>query len=199
MLKGIKPEIRIVGWDDAPFKFTDKNTLLIGVVCRGGKSIDGVVTTKINVDGMDVTDKIIETIKNTKHRDQLRLMMFNGITFGGFNIIDMQKIHKETKLPLISIVRNNPDMGSIKKSLKRFKDFKKRWAVIERAGKVYPCEIKNTVARNNKKFKIYYQKAGIDKKTAENVIRMASTHSLIPEPIRVAHLIGSGLKGMKYD
>ena len=48
----IKQEIRVIGIDDSPFnKFREKEALAIGVVMRGGKCIDGILSTKVEVDG----------------------------------------------------------------------------------------------------------------------------------------------------
>ncbi|MBM3309562.1 MAG: DUF99 family protein, partial [Candidatus Altiarchaeales archaeon] len=47
----IKPEVRILGLDDGPFKQNDKKVLVVGVVFRGGSFLDGVVSTKVRVDG----------------------------------------------------------------------------------------------------------------------------------------------------
>jgi endonuclease V-like protein UPF0215 family len=192
MLKEVKPEIRIVGFDDAPFTFNDKETLIIGAVCRAGLQLDGVITTKIDVDGLDVTEKIIKLLKNSKHFEQLRVIMLDGITFGGFNIVDIEKLFKKTKLPVIVVIREMPDLDLIKKSLKRFKDFKKRWTIMKKAGEINEIIIKNKVLKTPKK--LYYQFIGVDKKIAEKIIKMTALHSATPEPVRIAHLIGEGLK-----
>ena len=125
MLRTIKPEIRIIGWDDSPFNFDDKETFLVGVVCRGGTQVDGLMSVKIRVDGLDVTEKIIQSIKNSTHIYQLRLIMLDGITFGGFNIADINEIRKETGLPVLVVIRDMPKMEAIRKSLERLDDNKK--------------------------------------------------------------------------
>ena len=193
MLKTIKPEIRIIGWDDAPFTFKDEYTLLVGVVCRGGVQIDGVITTKIRVDGSDATDKISKAINNSSHKEQLRVIMLDGITFGGFNVVDVKKLHEKTGLPVIVVIGEKPDMESIRKSLSKFKDSEKRWKLMEQAGDVRKFEVKNKVLMGRKS--IYYQNAGIDDYTSEKIINITSLNSVIPEPVRTAHLICSGLKG----
>ncbi len=40
---------------------------------------------------------------------------------------------------------------------------------------------------------IYYQFKGLKQKEAEEIIRLSCTRSLIPEPLRVAHLMASAL------
>jgi endonuclease V-like protein UPF0215 family len=192
MLKAIKPEIRIIGWDDAPFVFSDKDTLVAGVVCRGGTQIDGVVTSRIKVDGNDVTDKIADAINKSKHKEQLRIIMLDGITFGGFNIVDIHKLNRKTGLPVIVVIREKPGMKAIKKCLSKFPDSKERWRLIEKAGKVRRLEVKNKVIKGRKT--IYYQNAGIDACTCERIIKLTSVNSVVPEPVRMAHIICSGLK-----
>ncbi|MEE9323218.1 MAG: DUF99 family protein [Candidatus Aenigmarchaeota archaeon] len=192
MFRTIKPEIRIIGWDDAPFTFKDKYTLLTGVICRGGIQIDGVITTKIRVDGTDATEKIAKAINMSKHKEQLRIIMLDGVTFGGFNIVDINSLHEKTKLPVIVVISEKPNMRAIRKSLSKFRDPEKRWKLIEKAGEVRKFEVKNKVLRGRKT--IYYQNAGIDEHTSERIINLTSVNSLIPEPVRVAHLICNGMK-----
>jgi len=40
---------------------------------------------------------------------------------------------------------------------------------------------------------IYYQFKGLSKEEVEKIIKLSCTRSLIPEPLRVAHLIASAL------
>ena len=55
-----KKEIRVIGIDDAPFnKFGKGNVLVVGVVFRGGMWLDGVLSTKVKVDGTNSTKKLI--------------------------------------------------------------------------------------------------------------------------------------------
>jgi endonuclease V-like protein UPF0215 family len=197
MFRAIKPEIRIIGWDDAPFTFKDKDTLVVGVICRGGVQIDGVITSRITVDGNDATDKIAEAINKSRHKDQLRVMMLDGITFGGFNIVDIKELNKKTSLPVIAIISENPDIQAIKKSLLKFPDFKKRWRLIEAAGSINKLEVKNRVLKGRRM--LYYQYAGIEKRDCENIINLTAVNSVIPEPLRTAHIICSGIKNIRLQ
>jgi endonuclease V-like protein UPF0215 family len=62
---------------------------------------------------------------------------------------------------------------------------------------VEEINIKSRVIKEKNK-RVYYQKIGVSRKSAEEIIRVSCTRSLVPEPLRVAHLIGSGLKGNKW-
>jgi endonuclease V-like protein UPF0215 family len=193
----VKGEIRIIGWDDAPFTFRDRETLLMGVVCRGGGWVDGILTAQIDVDGHNATSRIAESVRGSGHHDQLRVIMLNGITFGGFNIVDLEALHRMTGLPVIAVIRSRPDLDSIKKALGKFQDSRKRWNRIKKAGRIQEIMITGKVIKEKNK-RVYYQKIGVSRKTAEEIIRVSCTRSLVPEPLRVAHLICSGLKGRKY-
>jgi len=182
-----KPEIRILGFDDSPFKRTDKKVAIIGVVYRGGSFLDVVLKSEVAVDGLDATEKLAKLINKSRHKPQLKVLMFDGITLGGFNIIDIKKLHKQTELPVIIINRKHPDLDSVREALENnFDDFKKRWNMILNAGKIKVCNLKNGK-------KVYYQAVGMEDEEAEEIIQLSSTHSDIPEPLRVAHLIATAL------
>ena len=185
-MKYIKKEIRILGIDDSPFnKFKEKKVLVVGTIFRGGEYIDGLLSCYVDIDGGDATTKLIKMIRKTKHLGQLQCIMLDGIAFGGFNIIDIQQLSKKTKLPVIVIIRRRPNLHKIEEVLKKIRQ-QNKIKLLKKAGKVNRVKIKN---RN-----IYFQNFGISVDLAEKIIKKTSTHSLIPEPIRAAHLIASGIK-----
>ncbi|MBI2542559.1 MAG: DUF99 family protein, partial [Candidatus Aenigmarchaeota archaeon] len=139
-----KSEIRILGFDDSPFKRNDEKVLVVGVIYRGGSFLDVVLKTDVAVDGLDATEKLIELINSSRHKPQLKVLMFDGIAFGGFNIIDIKQLNKKIHLPIIVINRKYPDLDAVKEALENnFADFKKRWKMILNAGKIKVCELRN--------------------------------------------------------
>lgn len=186
----IKKEIRILGIDDGPFNFRkDKKAIIIGVVFRGGSLIDGVMKREVDVDGMNITQTIIDMLKTTRHKD-LRVVMLNGITYAGFNIVDIKKIFKETNMPVIVVVRKLPDLERIRNALKNFADFEERWRLIKDAGKPRKVKVKSVDGRQGF---VYIQKCGVNLKDAKEIVKISTTRGLVPEPIRIAHLIASGI------
>ena len=182
----IKDEIRILGIDDSPFDlYNDKTALVIGTIFRGGNWLDGVLRTEVTVDGTDATEKILQMVKKTKHKD-LRIIMIDGITLGGFNVVNIKKLFEKTGLGVIVVVRHKPNFRQIKQVLNNLKDGEKRWDYMQIAGEPKKVETKPG------KF-IYIQNYGINDSDAKKIVKLSSTRSLIPEPIRVAHLIGSGI------
>lgn len=181
----IKQEIRILGVDDSPFpSHTTDEVMLVGTVFRAGTWLDGVLSTYIHGDGTDATEKISEMVKNSRNLDQLGVIMLDGITFGGFNIVNIRQIFESTGIPVIVIMRKFPNFERIKKALKRFDDWEDRWANVIEAGEVYSVDRPEPV---------YIQIHGIEREDAEDIVRLSTTRSSIPEPLRVAHIIAAGI------
>ena len=191
-LRVIKPEIRVLGVDDGKFTpRTESQVPVIGVVFRGGYWLDGVMHTKIAVDGFDATDNISSMITLSPHYKQLRVIMLNGITFAGFNIVDIKTLNDATTLPVIAVTREKPDLAEIHKALKKMSKSEERWKAVLNAGEI------STVPTRSQKEKIYMEVAGISVEDAQKILRLTSTRSKIPEPLRVAHLIASGISPIK--
>jgi len=180
----IKKEIRIIAWDDGPFEFKSKGKdILVGVIFRGGQFLDGLLKTEVEIDGMDATERITDKILKTRHKD-LRIIMLDGITFAGFNTVDIREIYERTGLPVIVVNRKKPGLQKFISVLKQMPDAEKRLKCVENAGPIHWTDVKNK--------RLYFQCYGITKEDAGKVIKETSTMSLIPEPLRVAHLIATG-------
>ena len=110
--------------------------------------------------------------------------MLDGITFGGFNVVDIQQIFQKTQIPVIVIMRKQPDLLKIRNALQNFSNWEERWKRIQKAGKIKIIQNKEL---------IYIQTSGISWEDAEEIVKLATTRSAIPEPIRAAHIIASGL------
>jgi endonuclease V-like protein UPF0215 family len=187
----IKPEIRVLGVDDGAFiPHVAGQVLVIGVVFRGGYWLDGVMHTKIAVDGFDATERISSMVVGSSHYKQLRVVMLNGITFAGFNVVDVKALNEATKLPVITVTREKPDLVEIHKALRNLPRGEERWKVILSAGE--PVE----VSTRNAEAKVYMQSVGVSREDAQKILRLTSTRSNVPEALRVAHLIASGISGL---
>lgn len=186
--KVIKPEIRILGIDDGIFIPHTKSWVpIIGVIFRGGYWLDGVMHTHILVDGFDGTEKISSMILSSPHYKQLSVIMLNGITFAGFNIVDMKTLNAATKLPVIAVTREKPDLVSVHEALKHLSQSEERWQTILNAGEL------SEIFSRNKVEKIYLHVVGASLDDAVKIVKLTSTRSNIPEALRVAHLIASGI------
>ncbi len=177
----MKDEIRILGIDDSPFqKFSNAECLVIGTLFRGGKFCDGIMTTKVRVDGSNATSKIIAMINRSKFRSQIRVIFLDGLALAGFNIVDIEKLHHATDIPVVVIIRKMPDIPHIKEVLGKL-GMSRKIKMLDDAGPI------------SKVGKIFTQSKGVTPEVLRDMIRISCTHADIPEALRVAHLIAAGI------
>lgn len=187
----MKSEIRILGIDDAPFTFSDSTTDLIGVIMRGNHYIEGILHDTIHIDGNDATTVCEQMIIKTRHYQQLKAILLDGATLGGFNVINTESIWKKTQIPIITVTRKQPDFEKIRLALKtHFSDWKDRLSLLEK-GTLHKLKTKHNP--------IFVKCTGVSLDKAKEIITLATIRGVIPEPLRVAHLIASGIsRGESY-
>lgn len=187
-LTKIKDEIRTIGIDDAPFvPHTKGKTRVFGVITRGNQRVEGIEQIKIEIDGIDATDNLAEMIRNSKHFGQIRVIMLNGITFGGFNIVDIDILAELTNLPTISVIETKPNFDSIKEALqKHFDDWEQRWDIFTRVH-IEQVSIKSS----SKPLFFHYSIGDLTSEVIKEIFIKTSQRSNVPECLRIAHLIGA--------
>ena len=174
----IKSKIRALGIDDGPFdKFKNKRVRIYGTVMRGNSLIEGFLTATIRVDGDDVTNKVIDMIKNSQFKTQIRVIFTDGITFGGFNILDPFFISNNFNIPVIVVIRKNPDIEKIRLTLKKL-------------NKLNELKILNSLPKPIYYNNIFFQPINIDEEKSKRLIDLFTLSSFLPEPLRISHLIG---------
>jgi endonuclease V-like protein UPF0215 family len=187
----VKPEIRVLGVDDGVFIPRVEGLVpVVGVVFRGGYWLDGVMHTQIVVDGFDATEKISSMITKSPHYKQLRVVMLNGITFAGFNVVDIKVLNAETRLPVMAVTREKPNLAEVREALKHLSRSEERWNAVLNAGEIFE------VVTRREQEKIYVHVVGVSEGDAEKILRLTSTRSNIPEALRVAHLVASGISSI---
>ncbi|WP_375141052.1 endonuclease dU [Methanococcoides orientis] len=185
MVFHIKPEIRILGIDDSAL--IRDNILIVGAFFRGGQWLDGVMRSEVTRDGMDATDRMVKMVTSSKHYDQIRVIMLDGVTYGGFNPVDIVKLNEDTGIPVIVLMREIPDIEKIKKALCNLPDADERLQTMMRAGRVI-----KTISKDPSN-PVFIQCAGIEACLACEIVRLSSTRGNIPEPLRIAHMIATGI------
>ncbi len=178
----IKPQIRILAIDDSSIKF--EKVTIIGTFFRGGLQLDGILKAQVTKDGMDATDILAGMIRNSKFFSQIRVIILDGVTYAGFNPVDITLLHEKTNIPVIVFMRSCPDFEKIKLALTHLSYPDLRWEMIQRAGKIYKIDNKKPV---------YIQICGIDRESAARIIKITSRFGNIPEPLRTAHIIATGI------
>lgn len=171
-----------IGFDDGFFvPRKSRKTILVGVVFRSNNQLDGIVSDSISVDGFNSSEKIISLTKNSRFKENISVIFLDGINFAGFNIADVEKLHKKLRIPIIIVFRKKPRMKKIHKAISKLTFSKKRALLLKKAGEIHSSA------------RIHFQCIGISAEEAEKVIKKFSYYSNLPEPIRLAHLIASGI------
>lgn len=157
------------------FKYLKKKPLVpLFVVYYRQHKIEDVKFSKIRVDGLDATDKLIQILR----KKRAELLFSSGITIAGFNLLDFVRIYEELKIPSIVLIDHRPDLNKIKQALlKHFDDALTRINIIEK----HPAfkELND----------IYLECIGIDEQEAVKIIEFLRIFSKYPEPLRIAQLI----------
>ncbi len=78
-------------------------------------------------------------------------------------------------------------MTEIRKALEHLPKSEERWKAVLNAGELVE------VAVRHKQERIYVHVAGVSDEDARKVVLLTSTRSNVPEALRVAHLIASGV------
>ena len=177
--------MRAIGIDDAPFKFSDDDVLVVGSIVRAPNYLEGIISTKVGVDGTDATEKVIEMINDSRFAEQGRVIFTDGAALGGFNLVDLKRVYDETDIPIISVSRDKPDFESIKKALKgHFDDWEKKYEAISE-GNIHEIETKHKP--------IYVQSEGLNLEKLKHFLRLFTVRGRLPEPIRISHIVASGI------
>ncbi len=151
----------------------------MGVVGRDDE-VEGVISFRVDVDGYDATRKIIKAVKNSRFRDQIRLIAIHGITLAGLNFVDLVAMSGELGIPAVGVVRSRPRAKELENAIRASEtDVARKLSLFRKihAGTV-------TVRSNG----FYFQCVGITKEDLRNVSDGAVKF------LRLAHLIASGVR-----
>ena len=76
--------------DDGPFRFGDEMTFLVGLVVRGKGYLEAVHTSFVSIDRLDATETVADMVRGSRQISQLKAVLLDGLTLGGFNVVDIQ-------------------------------------------------------------------------------------------------------------
>ncbi len=176
--------IRVVGFDDTPFDTSTPDTQRVnicGVVCNTAQ-FEGMLWGEVTKDGTDATDTVIGMLENSKFNDQVHVMLFDGIAFGGFNILDITQISEQLNRPCIAVMRDIPDFERIGQAIDNVDSSEERIALIKKAGIIYSLNM------------FHFQVKGCTPEDAARLLQKVTVNGNVPEALRIAHLIGSAVK-----
>jgi len=176
------PISNVIGFDDGPFQPEHRgDVLLVGVVCARTRC-DGVVSGKIRRDGRNSTATMVELLRDSPFYRHVRAVLLQGIAVGGFNVVDIHQLHRELDRPVLVVARREPRLWAMKDHLVcNVPGWQRKWRLIEAAGPMEPLR------------GIYVQRVGLSLDQAGHLLAATTGQGLIPEPLRLAHLIAGGV------
>ena len=187
----MKRQVRVLGIDDSPFKFGDGKSVVVGALVRSPGYLEAVMRTEVTVDGTDATELVVDMVLGSRYREQVKVVMIDGVALAGFNVVDIDALHEVLEVPVLTVTRDPPDMDGIRAALeKHFEDWRDRFAVVTK----HPLRRIKTTSKP-----LYASGVGLTWKEFEEVVAMSTVRGVVPEPVRVAHLVSSAMaRGESY-
>lgn len=171
-----------VGFDDAPFERRHRGDVLVVGAVYAGARLDAVLSGTVRRDGANATRALAQLVTRSRFREHLQVILLQGIALAGFNVVDIRALHRATGLPVVVVSRRRPDLNAIRRALlDHVPGGARKWQLIERAGPMEPAG------------RVYVQRAGLTESEAKLVLERFALHSVVPEPLRTAHLIAGGI------
>jgi len=179
----VKDQARVVGFDDGPFTFDDDHVALAGVMTRGGGYVEAVFADEVTVDGTDATHTIEALLAGTGFEEAADAILVDGGTVGGFNVVDLDRLHEALGLPAIAITREPPDDESVRAALdEHFDDAEHRHRVLTQQP-VHEIDLGTGPA--------HIRHAGGTLDQIEQLLQAQTVRGREPEPVRIAHLVAT--------
>ncbi|MCB9677142.1 MAG: DUF99 family protein [Alphaproteobacteria bacterium] len=173
--------LRAIGFDDAPFaKVPGAPVPLVGIVTSATR-FEGMLWGSATRDGRDATGAITSMLERSKFAAQVHVVLTDGLTVGGLNVLDLAAIASSAGVPCIAVMRRPPDLARFRGSLATQPDGDARWEVIQRAGPVHERD------------GFVFQVVGADPASAAGALARLTDRGKVPEPLRLAHLIGAAV------
>ncbi|MDX2229940.1 MAG: DUF99 family protein [Leptolyngbyaceae cyanobacterium bins.349] len=169
--------IRVIGFDDGPFvRGAGQPVAVAGVVCAGTR-FEGMLWGAVQPDGWDATDAISTLLLNSKFHAQVHLVLLDGISMAGFNIIDLSLLAARSQRPCIAVMRRLPNFTKIAHAVTRLPDPTERLEMMRRAGTIHQHP------------PFYFQVCGAEPEIAAIALDRLTDRGHVPEALRIAHLV----------
>ena len=174
----------MVGVDDGAFDRDDRAAPIAAVVMSAPSYVDAVRRARVRVDGTDGTAAVVALVERTGVLDGTRALLLDGAVVGGFNVLDLDQIHRDLGIPVVAVTRRPPDFGRIHAALRTWfgRDAERRWRLL-RAHRLFrvPTGAAPLLAAA----------VGCRRVDAVALVRRTTVRGFWPEPLRLAHLVAS--------
>ena len=174
----------VLGIDDGPFEKGQRAKVpVVAVLMESGDLCEAVAVSAFPVDGDGATEFLEEWVGNLRLRPSLQAIVLGGITIAGLGVVDIQALARSLEVPVLVVTRRDPTNHRLHEALEAA-GLGARRATVERTPRAFQLDAG-----------LYVAHAGVGRSAAEALVRTTLRKSKLPEPLRLAHLIGRALVG----
>jgi endonuclease V-like protein UPF0215 family len=186
--KGGAPRPHLLGIDDGPFdKRRDAETPLVAVLTEGADRVEAVSVRSFPIDGAGLTEFLADWVAALPCRPGIHAVVLGGVTAAGLGIVDVPALAEATGLPVLVVTRRDPSRHKVADALQAA-GLPERIPLVERAPRAFRIDDG-----------LYAAVARASEADARAWIHSARDKSLLPEALRLAHLIATALvRGYSY-
>jgi endonuclease V-like protein UPF0215 family len=172
----------VLGIDDGPFdKNTDDEVPVVGVMMEGPDLVEAVAVTDFPLDGDGAAEFLAEWVAGLRFAPALHAVVLGGITIAGLGVVDIERLARRLGLPVMVVNRQPPEDEPLVRAL-RTAGLTDRIPILEGTPRAWQLSEGLFVAH-----------VGTSREEAERILRSSFNKSQLPEPLRLAHLIGSAI------
>ncbi len=152
---------------------------------RADLIMDGFTFSRVEVGGMDATQRIVEMYEALNRRD-INILLLNGCVISWYNVIDLNRVVNAIGLPLICVTYRDS------KGLETFfkENFPEDW---QRRTEVYKRNGPRTPLTLHTGHTVYARFLSISREETSRLLNKFTFHGAVPEPLRIARLLARAL------
>jgi endonuclease V-like protein UPF0215 family len=172
----------VLGIDDGPFdKNADDRVPVVGVMMEGADLVEAVAIIDFPLDGDGAAEFLAQWVAGLRFASALHAVVLGGITIAGLGVVDIARLARRLQLPVLVVNRQPPEDEPLAHAL-RSAGLDERVRIIEETPRAWRLSEGLFVAHT-----------GASREEAEHILRATRNKSLLPEPLRLAHLIGAAV------
>ena len=178
----------VLGIDDGPFdKQVDQKVRVVGVMMEGGDLVEAVAVTDFPLDGDGAAEFLARWIAELRFASALHAVVLGGITIAGLGVVDISRLAARLGLPVMAVNRQAPADKPLIRALQTA-GLDDRIRIVETTPRAWGFSDGLFVAH-----------AGSSREDARRLLEATLNKSQLPEPLRLAHIIGSAItRGQSY-
>ena len=152
---------------------------------RADMIVDGFTFSRVEVGGMDATQKIIE-MYDALNRHDINIVLLNGCVISWYNVIDLNQVVDAIGLPLVCVTYSDS------KGLETFfkENFPEGW---QQRTEVYKRNGPRTPITLHTGHTIYARFLNVNKDETSRLLNKFTFHGAVPEPLRITRLLARSI------